>query len=161
MKRNRWKRRKKKKKKCRRGLLCVCGGFCPWVDGVFSCGIGGGHGRRRTSQWTPPGSLISSRTFAHALLWFFSKERGERERLLIWIGDDISHPTLEHRGRAGGRDRAALAWPCVASVWCNVLVGSQCASAFLSLSPLPLYLSLSFLMERVSVSIRRAESSAQ
>lgn len=39
----------------------------------------------------------------------FQKRGGERERLLIWIGDDISHPTLEHRGRAGGRDRAALA----------------------------------------------------
>jgi hypothetical protein len=108
MKRNRWKRRKKKKKKCRRGLLCVCGGFCPWVDGVFSCGIGGGHGRRRTSQWTPPGSLISSRTFAHALLWFFSKERG-RERETFDMDRGRYFPSYSWAQRTGWRPGSGCA----------------------------------------------------
>lgn len=123
-------------------VCCVCGGFCPWVDGVFFR-VALEAAMEEDEQVSEPLQGLSFPAGPSLTRYFGSFQKRERERLLIWIGDDISHPTLEHRGRAGGRDRAALAWPCVASVWCNVLVGSQCASAFLSLSPLPLYLSLS------------------
>ena len=63
---------------------------------------------------------------------------------MIWIGDDFSQPGSRWRDR-------------VASVWCNVLVGSQCARSFvfLSFSPfsfffVPFSLSLpSFLLDGV------------
>ena len=68
------------------------------------------------------------------------QENAEGRERDFWYGSGTIFPFFffwEDSALALQGSTAALAWPCVASVWCNVLVGSQCALVFLSLSLSP------------------------
>lgn len=114
-------------------VVCVGSVLGRWF---FVCGIDGRPWKKKSVNPSRVSHFQPDLRSRATLVLFKRTQRGERERD-FWYGSGTIFPFFffwEDSALALPGSTAALAWPCVASVWCNVLVDSQCASVFLSLS---------------------------